>query len=102
MGNSVGVGVVVCGVFDADGVVVDAVYVCEECEVWVVWELHDVVGIAEGMEPVVALVLDGMQSFWNSVEAVDVVARDFPMCGIRLLLLNIHQAIQPITVLFGS
>ena len=45
---------------------------------------------------------DGMQSFWNSVEAVDVVARVFPMCCIRLSLLNIHQAIQPITVLFGS
>ena len=46
--------------------------------------------------------LDGMRSFWNSVEAVDVVARVFPMCCIRLSLLNIHQAIQPITVLFGS
>ena len=41
--------------------------------------------------------LDGMQSFWNSVEAVDVVTRVFPMCCIRLSLLNIHQAIQPIT-----
>ena len=34
------VGVVVCCIFNADGVVVDAVYVCEECEVWVVWQLR--------------------------------------------------------------
>ena len=45
-----------CSVFDADGVVVDAVCVCEECEVWVMWKLHDVVGVAEGMEPVVSMV----------------------------------------------
>ena len=45
-----------CCVFDADGVVVDAVCVCEKCEVWVMWELHDVVGVAEGMEPVVSMV----------------------------------------------
>ena len=50
------VGVVVCCIFNADGVMVDAVYVCEKCEVWVMWELHDVVGVAEGMEPVVSLV----------------------------------------------
>ena len=36
--------------------------------------------------------LDGMRSFWNSVEAVDVVARVFPMCCIRLSLLNIHHS----------
>ena len=47
---------VVCSVFDADGVVVDAVYVCEEGEVWVMWKLHYVVGVAEGVEPVVAAV----------------------------------------------
>ena len=35
--------------------------------------------------------LDGMRSFWNSVEAVDVVARVFPMCCIRLSLLNIQS-----------
>ena len=35
---------------------VDAVWVCEKCEVWVMWELHDVVGVAEGMEPVVSMV----------------------------------------------
>ena len=45
-----------CCVFDADGVVVDGVYVCEECEVWVMWKLHDVVGVAERVEPVVAQV----------------------------------------------
>ena len=45
-----------CCVFDADGVAVDAVCVCEKCEVWVMWELHDVVGVAEGMEPVVSMV----------------------------------------------
>ena len=45
-----------CSIFDADGVVVDAVYVCEECEVWVVWQLHDVVGVAECVEPVVSVV----------------------------------------------
>ena len=46
--------------------------------------------------------LEGMRSFWNSVEVVGVVTRVFPMSCIQLSLLNIHQAIQPITVLFGS
>ena len=41
--------------------------------------------------------LEGMRSFWNSVEVVGVVTRVFPMSCIQLSLLNIHQAIQPIT-----
>ena len=56
MRDSVGKGVVVCCVFNVDGVVVDVVCVCEKCEVWVMWKLHDIVCVAEGVEPMVALV----------------------------------------------
>ena len=51
--DNVGVGVVVCSVFNADRVVINVVNMSVECVFGVNGKLHDVISIAEGVEPVV-------------------------------------------------